>query len=43
MLDILLCLAGVATQEIDISSWDTIDAIVVQAIVPEMLPCMVER
>ena len=38
MVDILLRMAGVATREIDISSCDTIDAIIVQLIVlPEMM------
>ena len=40
MLDILLRVAGVATQEIDISSCDTIDAIIVRLIVREILPEM---
>jgi hypothetical protein len=40
MLDILLRVAGVATQEIDISSCDTIDAIIVWLIVWEILPEM---
>ena len=40
MLDILLRVAGVATQKIDISSCDTIDTIVVRLIVQEILPEM---
>jgi hypothetical protein len=38
MVDILLRVAGVATQEIDINSCDTIDAVVIWLIVRAMLP-----
>jgi hypothetical protein len=38
MVDILLCMAGVATQEIDINSYDTIDAVDIWLIVWAMLP-----
>ena len=40
MVALLLRVASVATQEIDKSSYDTIDAIIVRLIVQEILPEM---